>query len=59
MDFPNHSLPLVGDVIILHGSLVTNAERETSSMTEILSKPSHRNGCMCRVTMSRELDHDR
>ena len=52
------SLPLVGDVIISRDSLVTNGEKETSLVTEILSK-TRSSKRLCRGAMSRELDHHR
>ena len=42
----HRSLLLVGDVIISRDSPVTNGEKETSLVTEILSKPGHLNACV-------------
>ena len=54
----HQSLPLVGDIIILHDSLVTNDEKVTSRVIEILSK-TRSSKRLCRGAMSRELDHHR
>ena len=54
----HRSLPLVGDVIISRDSLVTNGEKETSLVTEILSK-TRSSKRLCRGARSRELDHHR
>ena len=42
----HRSLPLVGDVNVLHDSPVTNGERETFSMIRFFQKPGHLNGCV-------------
>ena len=49
---------MVGDAMISRDTLVTNGERETSSMTEILSK-TRSSKRLCRGAMSWEFDHDR
>ena len=48
----HRSLPLVGD------SFVTNGEKETSLLTEILAK-TRSSKRLCRGAMSRELNHNR
>ena len=54
----HQSFPLVGDVITSRDKLVKNGKRDTSSRTEILLK-TWSSKRLCRVTMSRELDHNR
>ena len=54
----HRSLPLEGDVIMSRDSLVTNGEKETSLVTEILSK-TRSSKRLYRGAMLRELDHHR
>ena len=54
----HRSLTLVGDVIISHDSLVTNGEKETSLVSEILTK-TRSSKRLCRGAMSQESDHYR